>query len=134
MSDEKPIRDLISDLVGEDEDRSFEAQVGLIAYRRAAVEFVLPLVSHPNMRVRYRVAMILGRSRDPQALEPLLRLTADPAGPVRYDATVALGLLGDGRAVRRLVMLAEAGPRDDGVEAAAAAALNRLGLRSIPED
>ena len=99
-----------------------------------AVPQILPLVSDDRPQVRFRVAWILGKTKDPRAYPALLALTEDADEAVQYDAAVALGELGDPRAVPFLKELVRRVPREDGRASAAMTALTKLGVHPSIED
>lgn len=81
--------------------------------------------SHWSTAVRRRIALALGRVREPGHVQLLLTLTADPDPGVQADAAFALGLLADssGAVVARLAALGRQHGADSiGIEATAALA------------
>lgn len=65
---------------------------------------VAALSSADSHKIRLQAAVLLGRSGDPRALQPLAdAVDKDPHFTVRAAAAVALGALGDGRAASHLL-------------------------------
>jgi HEAT repeat protein len=70
----------------------------MLALRAEAVSLMLPLLRHPQGRVRSAAALGLGKLKAQAAFEDLRLLLDDPESTVRDAACLALGLLGDPRA------------------------------------
>ncbi len=104
MTQQQRIQQHIENLGGS-EVVAQRAERCLIRFGEAAVAATLPFADDTRPDVRFRVAWILGKSRDPQALPVLIALTEDPDERVRYDATLALGELGDRRSLPTLEQL-----------------------------
>lgn len=124
----------IASLDSPDDETALGAEMRLMRFGARAVPQLLPMVSDDSPQVRFRVAWILGKSRDPSAYPALAALVEDADEAVRYDATLALGELGDARAVFFLKALAQRVPREDGRASTAMAALVKLkGCPSIED-
>ena len=124
----------IASLGSPDPKTSYGAERRLMRFGTRAVPQLLPLVSDDSPQVRFRVAWILGKTKDPRAYPALIVLTEDAEGAIQYDATMALGELGDLRAVPFLKELARRVPREDGRASAAMTALMKLGAHPSIED
>lgn len=70
----------------------------MLALRTEAASLMLPLLRHPQGRVRAAAALGLGKLKAQMAFEDLRQLLDDPESTVRDAACLALGLLGDPRA------------------------------------
>lgn len=64
---------------------------------------LLALHDHPETKVRYLTAMILGQSEDPDAIDALVNRLIDAEEDVRAAAAEALGRIGDECAVEPLI-------------------------------
>jgi HEAT repeat protein len=117
---------LLADLGSLDEAIAQKAEASLIRCGSPAIERTLALADDPRPTVRFRVAWILGKSCDPQALPVLIALTEDLDERVRYDATLALGELRCEGALPTLLRLAR--KTDDLAQVASAA---RVALRKL---
>lgn len=116
----------IAKLGSADDKTALDAEQRLIYFGARAVPRLLPLVSDDSPQVRFRVAWVLGKSRDPQAYSALTAMVEDTDEAVRYDATLALGELGDTRAVPFLEELALRVNREDSRLGAALSARDKL--------
>ncbi len=65
-------------------------------------EYFVQMLSSPYPDRRWKAAEALGRMRDRQALDPLLRALQDEDWRVRQKAAWALGAIGDPRALQPL--------------------------------
>lgn len=61
----------------------------------SAVARFAELITHPDERIRYALAVALGRLHTPVVTELLIELSADPVAKVRDWATFGLGNIGD---------------------------------------
>ncbi|MDI9634084.1 MAG: HEAT repeat domain-containing protein [Methanolinea sp.] len=110
-----------------DPDKGVRAQAAaaLGGLGEEVVPDVVPLLSDPDWRVRYRAAEILGMAKGRGAVAALVAALADGKDHVRYMAAKALGEIGDQSAVRPLAgRLRDENPY---VRKAAVIALGRLG-------
>ena len=73
------------------------------AAEEQTVDSLVRQLQGAGYRERADVASSLGKTGDPNALEPLLRLLDDDLGTVRSSAAAALGLLGESAAVEILI-------------------------------
>lgn len=124
----------IASLSSPDAKTSYGAERRLMRFGAQAVPQLLPLVFDGNPQVRFRVAWVLGKTKDQRAYPALIALTEDVDEAVQYDATVALGELGELRAVPFLKELARRVPREDGRASAAMTALEKFGVHPPIED
>src|SRR5512136_611035 len=67
------------------------------------VPYLIDLLVHPELNVRWRAAEALGEARDPRAVEPLITALRSGAKWLRQGSAWALGKIGDPRAVEPLV-------------------------------
>src|SRR5512136_3166476 len=67
------------------------------------VPYLIDLLVHPELNVRWRAAEALGEARDPRAVEPLIAALKDPYQDVSWIAAESLGKIRDARAVGPLV-------------------------------
>lgn len=110
-----------------DPDKGVRAQAAaaLGELGEAVVPDVVPLLSDPDWRVRYRAAEILMMAKSRGAVAALVAALADGKDHVRYMAAKALGEAGDESAVRPLAgRLRDENPH---VRKAAVISLGRLG-------
>lgn len=126
---QRRIQRLINRLGDPSDTVAASAERALIRYGDEVIGLLLPMNSHPDPRVRYRVVWILGRSGSPNVFATILQMTNDPDPRVAYDAIAALGELGDARAVQPLQALAARHEHHpDALGSAARSALARLGF------
>lgn len=107
-----------------------EAAAGLAVIGDPAIPSLVSALRHEEWLVRLHAVEALGKTRSPQAVEPLLSaLFNDQDSAVREDAARALGEIGDPRAVEYLcTILCEPALRTVAVEA-----LGRIGdARAVP--
>jgi hypothetical protein len=90
------------------------------------------LLSSSDFRIRVNAALVLGRSGDTSAREPLERALADAHPAVRIAAATALGYLGDPRAIEALERRLPAEP-SPGAAAQIHASLDRLRRAAAPD-
>ncbi len=79
------------------------------------LEFFSQMLANPSPERRWKAAEALGRSKDPNAVDPLIRALRDEDWRVRQKAAWALGFIGDPRALqplRRLLTDSVEGVRD----------------------
>jgi HEAT repeat protein len=94
-------------------------------HQQPDVEGAIGLLQSPDAQVRQMAAYLLGQTRDPRALEPLIDALQDEHVGVRGAAANALGTIGDSSAVPYLKpLLKHAHPQ---LVVWAAFALTRLG-------
>jgi HEAT repeat protein len=107
-----------------------EAAAGLAAIGDPAIPWLVNALRHEDWLVRLHAVEALGKSRSPQAVEPLLSvLSNDQDSAVREDAARALGDIGDPRSVEYLCTLL----RDPALRTVAVEALGRIGdTRTVP--
>jgi HEAT repeat protein len=92
----------------------------------AAVDPLIACLKHPHQAVPARAAAMLGRIRDPRAVEPLVAMLGERSGARSSAAAAkALGEIGDARAVAPLVAALNDGLSETRMEAASA--LGKLG-------
>jgi HEAT repeat protein len=104
-----------------------EASTALAAIGEAALSSLLAALTHTEWLVRLHAVEALGKTRSPEAVNPLLSvLFNDPDRAVREDAVRALGQIGDARAVEFLVTAM----KEPGLRPLAIEALGRIGDRS----
>ena len=102
------------------------AEQRLFSFGAKVVPQLIEVANSPDPQVRFRVAWVLGKSRDPAAFEALCRLADDEYPRVRYDAVLATGELGDERAAPVLKSIAALRDEEGATDSAAKAALSRL--------
>lgn len=104
-----------------------ETSTALAAIGEAAVPSLLAALTHAEWLVRLHAVEALGKTRSPEAVDPLLSvLFNDRDRAVREDAARALGQIGDARAVEFLVTAM----KEPGLRPLAVEALGRIGDRS----
>jgi HEAT repeat protein len=104
-----------------------ETSSALAAIGEAALSSLLGALTHAEWLVRLHAVEALGKTKLPEAVDPLLSvLFNDPDRAVREDAVRALGQIGDARAVEFLVTVM----KDSGLRPLAIEALGRIGNRS----
>jgi HEAT repeat protein len=120
------------ELAGDDRGLRGRAHRFLVDVGRAGLmESLLALLEHADLKVRSRMADVLGDVRDPRAVVPLTERLGDTAWPVRVRAIEALARLAPEDGPER-VMPALSDPEDT-VRAAAIHALKSMGLsRDLP--
>jgi HEAT repeat protein len=96
----------------------------------AAIPSLVNALRHDEWLVRLHAVESLGKTKSPQAVEPLLSvLFNDQDSAVREDAVRALGEIGDPRSVEYLFTAM----RDPGLRTVAVQALGRIGdTRAVP--
>ena len=105
-------------------ERSLLTMVEVV--REKGVEQLLELLSHSVLLTRSPAARVLGRTRDPRALEPLLNiLQSDPQWLARLWSAKALGDLGMAEAFDALTEALKTDEKNR-VRAAAAEAIGKL--------
>jgi HEAT repeat protein len=107
-----------------------EAGRALASIGEGAVPALLDALAHEDWLVRLHAVESLGKTRSPNAVEPLLAtLFNDGDSAVREDAVRALGEIGDARAVDFLFTAM----KEPGLRTLAVEALGRIGdRRSVP--
>lgn len=101
-----------------------EAAAGLAAIGDSAIPSLVNALRHEEWLVRLHAVEALGKTRSPQAVEPLLSvLFNDHDSAVREDAARALGEIGDVRAVEYLATLVH----DPALRTVAIEALGKIG-------
>ena len=104
-----------------------ETSTALAAIGEAALSSLLAALTHAEWLVRLHAVEALGKTRSPEAVDPLLSvLFNDRDRAVREDAVRALGQIGDARAVEFLVTAM----KEPGLRPLAIEALGRIGDRS----
>lgn len=89
-----------------------------------AVGPLITLLDDPDEDVRWKVAIALGETEDPRAIEPLIALLNDPDSYVRSRAALALGTIGEPALPQLLDSLSSPDPA---IRAAVVAALGGIG-------
>ncbi len=103
-----------------------ETSTALAAIGEAALSSLLVALTHAEWLVRLHAVEALGKTRSPEAVDPLLSvLFNDRDRAVREDAVRALGQIGDARAVEFLVTAM----KEPGLRPLAVEALGRIGDR-----
>ena len=107
-----------------------ETSTALAAIGEAALSSLLAALTHAEWLVRLHAVEALGKTRSPEAVDPLLSvLFNDRDRAVREDAVRALGQIGDARAVEFLVTAM----KEPGLRPLAIEALGRIGdRRAVP--
>lgn len=107
-----------------------ETSTALAAIGEAALSPLLAALTHAEWLVRLHAVEALGKTRFPEAVNPLLSvLFNDHDRAVREDAIRALGQIGDGRAVEFLVTVM----KEPGLRPLAVEALGQIGdRRAVP--
>ena len=123
---ERRIAGHIEALADSDPKVSFRAERRLIRFGAKAIPQLIAEADSPNPQVRFRLAWVLGKTRDPAAFDTLCQLAKDVNSEVKYDAVLALGELGDPRAVPVLNGLAAQPDDEAAISSAARTALSRL--------
>jgi HEAT repeat protein len=77
----------------------------VLRFQTAAVDHLLPLLSHEDTTIRVQAAQMLAELGDERALEPLIAALNTPDTPLRFHLVISLGKLGDRRAVEPLLTL-----------------------------
>lgn len=83
-------------------------------------------------QVQINAARALGEAKDQRAVEPLITAVRSHNLGLQQEAVIALGKLGDARAIPALVAALHDGNLEHGLPQAAAEALARIGIPSIP--
>lgn len=79
-----------------------------------AAQILLPLLRDKDILVRKETAYALGKTRNPQAVRPLVEtIQKDRIQEVKDAATVALGEIGDVSAIGALTQILQRKPRDE---------------------
>jgi HEAT repeat protein len=102
----------LAELLREEEDaalRNAGSEILLLRGSRS-LPTVLPLLADPEPDVVLQAVLILGRLRDPGALEALYGVLSHPDLNVVQEAILAIGRLGDGRSVPHLLPFLEGDP------------------------
>jgi HEAT repeat protein len=107
-----------------------ETSAALAAIGEAALSSLLAALTHPEWLVRLHAVEALGKTRSPEAVNPLLSvLFNDRDAAVREDVVRALGQIGDARAVDFLVTAM----KEPGLRPLAVEALGQIGdRRAVP--
>jgi HEAT repeat protein len=107
-----------------------EASTALAAIGNAALSSLLGALNHVEWLVRLHAVEALGKTRSPEAVDPLLStLFNDRDRAVREDAVRALGQIGDARAVEGLLTAV----KEPELRTLAVEALGRIGdRRAVP--
>ena len=107
-----------------------ETSTALAAIGEAALSSLLGALTHEEWLVRLHAVEALGKTRSPEAVNPLLSvLFNDRDRAVREDAVRALGQIGDNRAVEFLMTVM----REPGFRRLAVEALGQIGdRRAVP--
>lgn len=93
-----------------------------------SVDDMIVRLKSPNVSVRWKAAMDLGKTGSPKAVEPLIRALDDTNPKVVLNAIWSLAEIGDLRAHDPLLILAR--HRDKSIGAAAKSAIRRIYKRS----
>ncbi len=113
-------------------DNEFEAILQL-EDRRAPVQELLKFTMHTRWEVQRRVALALGRLRDPEAATTLLELLSSSSPEVRIEAAFALGQLAVPATHKAIIkLLAE--EKDLEVRLTLIEALSKVTLDSLPPE
>jgi HEAT repeat protein len=99
------IPELIQLLAEKDYLLRFTAAFALVRIGPASIDPLVAVLFAPPMRRRPEAAEVLGRIRDPRALEPLQAACGDRWPSMRRAAATALGYLSDPRATATLLAL-----------------------------
>ena len=86
-------------------------------------------LGHSDRVFRQFAAVVLGKIKDPRAVEPLITALQDADSGVRGKAAVALGKIGDPRAVEPLITALK--DADNSVRTKAAEALVKIGTPAV---
>ena len=107
-----------------------ETSTALAAIGEAALSSLFVALTHAEWLVRLHAVEALGKTRSPEAVDPLLSvLFNDRDAAVREDAVRALGQIGDTRAVEFLVTVM----KEPGLRPLAVEALGQIGdRRAVP--
>ncbi len=118
---------LVSELHTIDDWSSPRVADALVAFGSAATGALVQLLADTeHARGAVWAARVLGRSRDPESVEPLIGRLQDPNDELRIAASEALGAIGDRRSVQPLIQAALRDPVAQ-VRAHAAGALGKVG-------
>jgi HEAT repeat protein len=130
MEDPDPmvIKQLLAELrdVNKEKRRTAVMKLGMVGGDQAT-RTLMQIVQndYEDLIVRGRAALMLGKLRDPRAVDPLIRALEAPGHQTPVHAAQALGKIGDPRAIEPLLMLAANGR--DRTREVALEALERLG-------
>ncbi|MDD1665883.1 MAG: HEAT repeat domain-containing protein, partial [Methanomicrobiales archaeon] len=75
------------------------------------IPYLIDLLMHPELNVRWRAAEALGEARDVRAVESLIAALKDPFQDVSWIAAEALGKIRDPRAVEPLIAALKEGEK-----------------------
>ncbi|TVR24543.1 MAG: HEAT repeat domain-containing protein [Anaerolineaceae bacterium] len=130
MGDPDPmiVKQLLAELrdVSKEKRRTAVMKLGMLGGDQALRALMMAVQNdYEDLIVRGRAAMMLGKLRDPRAVDPLIRALNAPGHQTPLQAAQALGKIGDPRAIEPLLMLAANGR--DKTREAALEALDRLG-------
>lgn len=126
--DPNVVRQLLMELrdTNKDKRRTAVMKLGLMGGDQAVRALINAVQNdHEDLIVRGRAALMLGKLRDPRAVEPLIRALDAPGFQTPIFAAEALGKLGDPRAIEPLVMVLAVSR--DKMRDTALQALERLG-------
>lgn len=130
MTDPDPnvVKQIMSELrdVNKDRRRTAVMKLGMIGGDEAIRTLMLIVNNHhEDLIVRGRAALMLGKLRDPRAVEPLIQALDAPGFQTTLHAAEALGKLGDTRAIEPLLRVVE--EHNDKIREAALTSLKQLG-------
>lgn len=130
MGDPDPmiVKQLLAELrdVNKEKRRTAVMKLGMLGGDQALRALMMAVQNdYEDLIVRGRAAMMLGKLRDPRAVDPLIRALNAPGHQTPLHAAQALGKIGDPRAIEPLLMLAANGR--DKTRQAALEALDKLG-------
>ncbi len=95
----------------ETRDTAWLAEAVFVDQEKRATPFLARQITSLLPTARARAASVMGKSRDPEAVPPLISLLSDPVREVRIQAILALGEAQDERAIEPLLqMFAEGHP------------------------
>lgn len=122
------VKQLLAELrdVNKEKRRTAVMKLGMLGGDQALRALMMAVQNdYEDLIVRGRAAMMLGKLRDPRAVDPLIRALNAPGHQTPLHAAQALGKIGDPRAIEPLLMLAANGR--DKTRQAALEALDKLG-------
>lgn len=136
MSDPDPaaIKQFLSELrdYNKEKRRTAVMKLGMVGGDEAIRALIMAVKNqNEDLIVRGRAALMLGKLRDPRAVDPLIQALEAPGHQTPLYAAQALGKLGDRRAIPPLLHIAS--NANDKVREAALESLKRLGYESAAE-
>ena len=136
MSDPDPaaIKQFLSELrdYNKEKRRTAVMKLGMVGGDEAIRALIMAVKNqNEDLIVRGRAALMLGKLRDPRAVDPLIQALEAPGHQTPLYAAQALGKLGDRRAIPPLLHIAS--NANDKVREAALESLKRLGYESAVE-